>query len=497
MQGSIVKAGHSVTTIFAFFFLVLFSNAASAANINLSEVFKKASPSIVVINAYGGEGSGGQQGSGVVIEQDLIATNCHVLQGNRRIVVAHADKYYEANLANADAARDLCILRTSPHLGPDAVPASIGTTRGLEVGDRVVSIGAPQGLELSLSEGVISGLRFAEEHPLLQITTPISPGSSGGGLFDREGRLIGLTTLRLRDSQQLNFALPVEWISEVATTPLSADAAAQIQRRGRRPSSVADSYVLNINHKETIQFQPEESIFAVVQAAADPSVLPAFITANLWKREAGDDILVDSRTAYLHTGGELKALEFSRTQDWQSGVYYVFVTDEYAGNLTYWKRHEFCVTRRGQNCNRRVTGWRYRDNDGVSHTVVSPPHQDVTATPIYSFTVEEGERWLIIFNDGHEQISIDQRSIETNGAIVTAWFRHLPSPAVQGLNDQGAEYLEQVRFDCANRLLQVESAGEYSADGAYERRRVAGQGQASPVTPESFGEIMMMVACNP
>ena len=70
------------------------------------------------------------------------------------------------------------------------------------------------GLELSISEGIVAQLRGGPP-PLIQTTAAISFGSSGGGLFDREGRLVGITTFGLRGGQSLNFELPVEWIGEV------------------------------------------------------------------------------------------------------------------------------------------------------------------------------------------------------------------------------------------------------------------------------------------
>jgi tetratricopeptide (TPR) repeat protein len=83
------------------------------------------------------------------------------------------------------------------------------------VGEPVYAVGAPQGLELSLSEGIVSQLR-GDPPPLIQTTVAISKGSSGGGLFNAEGELVGITTFYLKEGQSLNFALPVEWIAEVA-----------------------------------------------------------------------------------------------------------------------------------------------------------------------------------------------------------------------------------------------------------------------------------------
>ena len=93
-------------------------------------------------------------------------------------------------------------------------PAQLGKAAGLKVGDPVYAVGAPKGLELSLSDGIVAQLRGGPP-PLIQTTAAISPGSSGGGLFDGEGRLVGLTTLYVEGGQSLNFAMPVEWIGEV------------------------------------------------------------------------------------------------------------------------------------------------------------------------------------------------------------------------------------------------------------------------------------------
>ena len=80
----------------------------------------------------------------------------------------------------------------------------------LEIGETVYAIGNPQRLELTVSDGLLSGKRSAGELRLVQTTAPISPGSSGGGLFDSRGNLVGITTSTRRDAQNINFAIPAE-----------------------------------------------------------------------------------------------------------------------------------------------------------------------------------------------------------------------------------------------------------------------------------------------
>jgi tetratricopeptide (TPR) repeat protein len=142
----------------------------------------------------------------------VVATNAHVVEGATRLKVLYQKKQHEASLLYLDWDRDVCTLKVSGLKVPAVV---LGNSSHLKVGSRVYAIGAPKGLILTMSEGIISSLRPVDGGQYLQITAPISPGSSGGGLFDEKGRLIGLTTAYIADGQQLNFAVPVEWIREL------------------------------------------------------------------------------------------------------------------------------------------------------------------------------------------------------------------------------------------------------------------------------------------
>jgi S1-C subfamily serine protease len=101
-----------------------------------------------------------------------------------------------------DPDRDLARLSVA---GLVAQAVAMRSSATLEQGERVYALGAPRGFELTLSEGLISALREAPDARMVQTSAAISPGSSGGGLFDDRGRLIGITTLLLEKSQNLNF----------------------------------------------------------------------------------------------------------------------------------------------------------------------------------------------------------------------------------------------------------------------------------------------------
>ena len=148
------------------------------------------------------------QGSAVAISLNSLLTNCHVIKNRPLIAVLQGEKILEAQIVAADALKDRCIL-TVPESNLSPVQG-VRKFADLKVGERVYSVGAPSGLELTLGEGIISGLRSSKKARLIQTTAPISPGSSGGGLFDSSGNLIGITTFLLKESQALNFAVSAE-----------------------------------------------------------------------------------------------------------------------------------------------------------------------------------------------------------------------------------------------------------------------------------------------
>lgn len=185
-------------------------------------VYRQASVSVVVVEArVGAETS---QGSGVVVGPRQIVTNSHVVRDAVGFVlVRQGDLVWRAEIENVDAEHDLALLGVV--LGrTDRFDLPIVSRRGiasLAVGEKVYAIGSPRGLERTLTDGLISGIPAGRGTGLIQTSAAISPGSSGGGLFDRKGELVGITTMYLRDSQNLNFAV-------------STDDVTQLQRRSVR-----------------------------------------------------------------------------------------------------------------------------------------------------------------------------------------------------------------------------------------------------------------------
>src|SRR6266581_3283372 len=153
-------------------------------------------------------------GSGFFITRDgVLVTNAHVVGGATKILVRWRGRTGTAGrIFNCARKHDLVTLQTSF----DSTPAvSLADSDKVVVGQDVIVLGSPQGLEGTVSTGIVGGLRTLGAARLLQITAPISPGSSGGPVFDSTGRVIGIATATSSQGQNLNFALPVNLLRDL------------------------------------------------------------------------------------------------------------------------------------------------------------------------------------------------------------------------------------------------------------------------------------------
>jgi hypothetical protein len=179
-----------------------------------AQIADRATPSVVIIENFNEDGEKAGQGSGYVFSADgVVITNYHVIRGARSLMVRVPLK--EAvpvdSLLGYSIEHDVAAIQISASL-----PALDGEyVEPVKVGDRVVAIGAPLGLESTVSEGIVSALRNAGGTQIVQTTASISPGSSGGPLFDEYGKVIGLTTAQMRDGQNLNFVIAIRHVSEL------------------------------------------------------------------------------------------------------------------------------------------------------------------------------------------------------------------------------------------------------------------------------------------
>ena len=196
--------------------LCLAAAAVDACALEPDAVFARAAPAVWTVKADLGNNQM-VVGSAVAVLPDLLVTACHVV--DKAVAVQITQQSTQTRIAritrDPDPARDLCVLSTATPLKLSTV--EIAPIADVRVGQRVFAIGSPHGLELTLTEGLVSALRpkAPGELPAIQTSASISAGSSGGGLFDSEGRLIGVTDNISPGGENLGFAYPAQWLTEL------------------------------------------------------------------------------------------------------------------------------------------------------------------------------------------------------------------------------------------------------------------------------------------
>ena len=184
---------------------------------SLPSLIKRIKPSTVIIFAYDNKGEFLQLGSGFFINQNGdVITNYHVIQGasSAEIKTAEEKTYPITYIVAGDEQND--VIRLSVNIPSQYVyPLSLSKTIP-EVGERIIVYGSPLGLENTVSDGIVSAIRDIPDYGrIIQITAPISPGSSGSPVLNMQGEVIGIATFQFIEGQNLNFAIPSERITSL------------------------------------------------------------------------------------------------------------------------------------------------------------------------------------------------------------------------------------------------------------------------------------------
>src|SRR5712671_2074448 len=206
----------------------------------LPELVRRIKPSAVAIETFDARGEKLSRGSGFFIDVDRVVTNRHVIEGAYRAEVHlnSGHSFQVKNVIAVDAEGDVALLKVDAPLNL-VHPLSLDRTSPQE-GESVVVIGNPFGLEGSVTNGIVSAVRDIPGFGrIIQITAPISPGSSGSPVVNMHGQVIGVATLQITGGQSVNFAIPSERISQLQNgTLLSLSDLVAASGRNKRAKAV-------------------------------------------------------------------------------------------------------------------------------------------------------------------------------------------------------------------------------------------------------------------
>jgi S1-C subfamily serine protease len=189
-------------------------------------------------------------GSGFIIENGKIVTNLHVIEGAKYgyvFVNGSTTKHKIQGYHSIDKQNDLAILSVPTISGKSLSLVSINP----DIGEKIYAIGNPKGLSGTISEGIVSGIRNIENKELVQITAPISPGSSGGPVINNAGQVIGVAVGTLTSGQNLNFAIPSSILKSLIAKESNSITSLNIIKGAAEPKTEkteVDILIINILH---------------------------------------------------------------------------------------------------------------------------------------------------------------------------------------------------------------------------------------------------------
>lgn len=204
-----------IRIIFLFLFLVsVIGIAAQTSNppaLTPKQVAQRTLPSIVILIINNGDSLPVTTGSGFFVDEDTIVTNYHVVKNARlgAFKIYGSDEVYSViGTVGIDSVNDLALLKVK---GVKGKPLKLNGAYQMSIGDEVFTASSPKGLEGSFSQGLISGLRKTSKEDLIQITAPISHGSSGGAILNNQAEVIAVAVGGIDEGQSLNFAVPIKY----------------------------------------------------------------------------------------------------------------------------------------------------------------------------------------------------------------------------------------------------------------------------------------------
>ena len=325
--------------------------AVSGEDVTLPEVVAaKTLPSVVCIYVYteqstygwfGQEEAGEQMsglGSGVILSEDgYIITNYHVIEGESSLKVSMNGGQYDATVVGSDPSSDLAVVKVEGAEG--LTPIEIGSSADLVVGEWVMTVGAPYGMEQSVGSGIVSAVSRSSASLLdtesgavyanmIQTDAPINPGNSGGALVDKNGKLVGINTLTASYSGSnsgVGFAIPSDYAVSIANQIIKGETPSHAQLGVSLVSvdaATAQRYNLPVDHGAYVA--------ASYAGAAEAGIKEGDIITKIGNKNvtSASDIMLEVRshnpgdtvTVEVNRDGKTETMEVTLTSDADNNV---------------------------------------------------------------------------------------------------------------------------------------------------------------------------------
>jgi|ERR1019366_2072556 hypothetical protein len=235
--------------------LLIVPIAFGQTGLTTAQIAKKVSPSVVVIQ--GKTDSGDVLGSGFIISKDgKIVTNLHVIRDLKtaNVQLANGDLFDSVSVLATDERCDLAVIQV---VGHDLPVLDLGNSDALSVGDPVVVVGSPSGLEGTVTAGILSSVRdIADGFKVLQTDAAVNPGNSGGPLLNNKAEVIGVVSFQLRSAQGLNFAIPINYVRGLLDN-FHGSISFEVMRRSLGKTSKSPKQESAVSLEETLNWLKE------------------------------------------------------------------------------------------------------------------------------------------------------------------------------------------------------------------------------------------------
>ena len=409
---------------------------------DLPSLVRRAGRAVVSIRVYDATGAQIGLGSGFIVEGGRVVTNSHVVNGAARAEVFDSEGQLLGTTQYAESLSTSVDLAVLPRTGsiPGTIPLSVYVP---SVGERVIVIGAPEGLTNTVSDGIVSAFRNSEGRRWMQITAPISSGSSGGPVLNSRGEVVGVSVAMLRQGQNLNFAIPASNVRAMLASPPGRVAFPSA------PASAAGTTTSHGNGEEPVRISVGQAIRGVLEPTDTRLDDGSFMDGYLFSARRGQTIEITLRSSefdpymqvYLSAGDQTRKIgedddggggtdsQLLITMP-QDGTYFVGVSSVDPGESG---RYTLSLAPRG------------------SSEAASPPPRPSTSGST--------ERWVRTGETDDFTTEFDQTRIVRQGnGVFRVWVRNsYDSPET---TETGAVYdrtLDQHDYDCLRRQVRTVS----------------------------------------